>query len=72
MKFLTTKFSPVHNHISNYITKLQKVLKKLDNFKLFKKELKSLLVSHSFCTFDEFLQFSVKMACKVFLSVSSD
>jgi hypothetical protein len=57
-----------------YQTKWQsaKKYKKLDIFKFFKKELKSLLESHSFFSVDEFLQFWVKMVCKVFLPLSSD
>jgi hypothetical protein len=57
---------------SNYITQCQKVSKELDNFKLFKKELKSLLLSHFFYSVDRFLQFLLKVDCKVFISASSD
>jgi len=42
-------------------------VKKLDNFKIFKKELKSLLLSHFFYSVDRFLQFSLKLIYKVFL-----
>jgi len=38
----------------------------MDNFKLFQKELKSLLLSHFFYSVDRFLQFSLKLVCKVF------
>jgi len=39
----------------NYVTKCQSI-KKMENFKLFKKELKSLLLIHSFYPVDKFLQ----------------
>ena len=55
----------------NLYNKEPESLKKLDNFKLFKKDLKSLLLSHSFYSFDEFMQFSFKLVCKIFLSASS-
>ena len=47
------------------------IIKKLDNFKSFKKELKSLLLSYSFYSDDEILQFWVKKVCKLFLSALS-
>ena len=46
--------------------------KKRETFKLFKKELKSVLLSHFLYSADEFLQFWVKLICKVFLSALSD
>jgi len=52
--------------------KVPESVKKLDNFKIFKKELKSLLLSHFFYLVDRVLQFSLKLVCKVFLSASSD
>ena len=52
--------------------KVPESIKKLDNFKLFEKELKSLLLSHFFYSVDRFLQFLLKLVCKVFLSASSD
>jgi hypothetical protein len=44
------------------LTLLPERIKKMDDFKLFKKELKSLLFSNSFYTIDEFLKLN-----KVFL-----
>jgi len=35
---------------------MSEVIKKMENFKLFKKELKSLLLIHSFYPVDKFLQ----------------
>jgi hypothetical protein len=45
--------------------KLPDNVKKLGNFKLLKKELKSLLLSHSLYSVDKFLQFWVKVLCNV-------
>jgi hypothetical protein len=46
-------------------------IKNLDNFKFLKKELKSLILSHSFHSVYEFLQSWVKLVCKVYLLASS-
>jgi hypothetical protein len=54
----------VVNMGSNFVTKCQKV-QKIEDFKLFKQELESLLLSHSFCLVGEFLQFWVKLICQV-------
>ena len=49
-----------------------KSVKKSDKIELFNKELKSLLLSHSFSSVDEFLEFWIKLVHKVILSASSD
>jgi len=64
--------SVVNMEIKLYNRVPESIKKKLDNYKLFKKELKSLLLSHFFYSVDGFLQFSLKLVCKVFLSASSD
>jgi len=56
----------------NLYNKEPENIKKLDKLKLFKKELKSLILSNSFYSVDQFLQFWVELVCKVGLSVSLD